>query len=216
MFEGSFLQNYSGYPGAGLSIGQCMMMIGEVITTVFRYRMQLMVGQLWESLARSHTGAMELVIRIVHLIAAEHGFQATLIERFIMGHKRKPFDEWFYLFPHFREYWCIFCIFASKAMNLAAPVIIIIWFRLDQGIERIHNLAISHNHHTNRTNTSPLIVGCLEIYRSKVSHNQSFLDVKGPLTTFNQKNQYSGTNRNQRGLSVVFCLGHQCPEHTVT
>ena len=107
--------------------------------------MQLMVGQLWKSLARSHTGAIELVIRIIHLIATEHSFQATLVERLVMGHQRKSFDQWLNLCPHLREHRGVFCILSSQTMHLRTPIIIVVRLRLNQGIERIHYLAIAYN-----------------------------------------------------------------------
>ena len=67
--------------------------------------MQLMVGQLWKSLARSNTWAIEWIIRIIHLIAAKDSLQATLIESLIMGNKWKPLNQWFNLFPYLWEYW---------------------------------------------------------------------------------------------------------------
>ena len=42
-----------------------MVVIGEVITTEFGDRMQLVILGLWKSLARGHTGTVERVIRIV-------------------------------------------------------------------------------------------------------------------------------------------------------
>jgi hypothetical protein len=112
-----------------------MVVIGEVITAVFRYCMQLMVGQLWKSLAGSHTSTVELVIRIVHLIATEDGFQATLIESLVMGHEGKALYQWLYLFPDNGEYGGLLGVLACQSMNLGTPIIIIVRLWLDQGIE---------------------------------------------------------------------------------
>ena len=132
--------------------------------------MQLMVEQLWKSLARSHTGAIELVIRIVHLITTEHSFQATLIERLVMSHQRKSFNQWLYLCPHLWEHRGIFCILSSQAMYLRTPIIIVVRLRLNQGIERIHYLAIAYYHHAHRADTGPLVVGSLKVYCCKVCY----------------------------------------------
>ena len=64
-----------------------MMMVFEVVTTKFRDGMQLVVLCLWECLARSDAGAVERIIRIVHLVTTENGFQTTLIKSLIMGHQ---------------------------------------------------------------------------------------------------------------------------------
>ena len=74
--------------------------------------MQLMILCLWKSLARSHTSAVELVIRIVHLITTEYGFQATLIEGLVVGHEGQTLNQGLDLFPNLGEYWGLFCIFA--------------------------------------------------------------------------------------------------------
>ena len=97
--------------------------------------MQLMVGQLWKSLARSHTCAVEFVIRIIHLIATEYSLQATFIKGLIMGHEWEPLYQWLYLLPNFRENWGIFSILACEAMHLGTPIVIIVRLRLDQRIE---------------------------------------------------------------------------------
>jgi hypothetical protein len=46
-----------------------------------------MVCQIAESPTRSYKSAMELIVRIVHLVASEYGFQATLVERLIMSYE---------------------------------------------------------------------------------------------------------------------------------
>ena len=146
------------------------MMVFELITAEFRNRVKLVILCLWKSLAGSHTSAQEFIVRIVHLIAAEDGFQAAFVEGFVMRHQWQTFDEWFYLFPHFGEDWSIFCVLTSQTMYLTAPIIIIVGLRLDQRIERIHDLTIPDNHNTNGADAGPLIIGSLKIYSSKVSH----------------------------------------------
>ena len=115
--------------------------------------MKLMVLSMWKSLARSHTCAMEFVIRIVHLITTEHCFQATLIKGLVVSHKRKPLNQWFNLFPDLWEHWGLLCVLSSQAMYLSTPVIIIVGLWLDQRVEGIYGLTITHYHHSNRADT---------------------------------------------------------------
>jgi len=126
------LQDFPGDPGAGFCIGEGVMVVFEMITTEFRDGMQLMVLCLWECLARSDAGAVERIIRIVHLVSAEDSLQTTLIECLVMGYEGKPLDQWLYLFPDFREDGGILCILTCETMNLGTPIIIIIGLRLDQ------------------------------------------------------------------------------------
>ena len=65
-----------------------------------------------------------------------------------MCHKGKAINQRLYLFPHLRKYRCIFCVLTSQTMHLAAPIIIIVGFWLNQRVELIHNLTITHYHHT--------------------------------------------------------------------
>ena len=81
------LQNFPCNPSASFGIGQGVMVVDQVIATGCRHGMQLVVGQpLSEVFARSAAGAVELIVGVIHLVAAHHGFQATLIERAIVGY----------------------------------------------------------------------------------------------------------------------------------
>ena len=110
---------------------------------------------------------MEFVIRIVHLVTAEHCFQATLIEGFVMGHKWQSLNQWLNLFPNYRKYRSLFCVTTRQSMYLRTPIIIIVGLWLNQRVEGIYDLTITHYHHTNGADTGSLVVGCLKIYTSK-------------------------------------------------
>ena len=137
--------------------------------------MQLVVLCLRECLARSDAGAVERIIRIIHLVSAKDGLQTTLIECFIMGYEGKSLDQWLYLFPDFREDGGVLCVLTRETMHLGTPIIIIIGLRLDQRVEGIYNLAIPDDYHTNRADTGAFVVGSLKIYCCKVSHIQPSL-----------------------------------------
>lgn len=132
--------------------------------------MQLMVGQLWESTTGGDTGTEERIVRIVHLVHAEDGLQATFVESFIVGNKGKAFNKRFYLRPYLWEYGGIVGIVTAQSMHLAAPVIIIVRLWLNKRIERIYYLAIPYNYYTNTTNTASFVVCRFKIYRCKVFH----------------------------------------------
>ena len=51
------------------------------------------------NLARFDEGAIEFIIRIIHAVATEDGFEATLVEGFVVRHERKSFYQRLNLSP---------------------------------------------------------------------------------------------------------------------
>ena len=141
-----------------------------MIATGSGHGLKLMVGQITECTAGGGKCVIKLVVRIVHLIDAENGFQTAFIKWFVVSHERQPFYQWFYLRPHLREYRGIIRILTAKAMHLTAPVIIIVRLRLDERVKRIYNLTIAHNDDTYRAYAAALIVGRFEVYCCKIMH----------------------------------------------
>ena len=67
---------------------QSIVVVDEVVATSRRHGMELMVGQQFpEMFARGATSAIKLIVGVIHLVAAHHGFQATLIERAVVRHQ---------------------------------------------------------------------------------------------------------------------------------
>ena len=82
-----FLQQPYRNMGAGLGIGEGVVMMFQIEAARFRHCVQLVVGQLFPEVpACGPAGTKELVVRIIHLIGLEHGLEATLIEGTIVGH----------------------------------------------------------------------------------------------------------------------------------
>ena len=69
-----------------------------------------------------------------------------------MGYEWQAFYQRLYLRPYFGEYWCVLSVFLAETMHLRTPIIIIVRLWLDERVERIHYLAITHNDDTYRTN----------------------------------------------------------------
>ena len=116
-----------------------MMMLFQVISAAGSYYIEF-VRLSWPTFARCGASTVELIVGIVHLIDTEDGFQAALVKGLIMGYQRQSIDKSLYLLPYFGEDRGILCIFCTKSMHLTAPVIIILRFGLDEGIELIHYL----------------------------------------------------------------------------
>ena len=69
-----------------------------------------------------------------------------------MSHQWKAFYQWFNLCPYFGKNRSFIRVFMTKTMYLAAPIIIIVRFWLDERVEGIYYLTISYDGDTNRTN----------------------------------------------------------------
>ena len=54
-----------------------------------------------------------------------------------MSHQWKAFYQWFNLFPYFGKYRSFIRVFMTKTMYLAAPIIIIVRFWLDERVVTI-------------------------------------------------------------------------------
>ena len=137
--------------------------------------LELVVGQGGELATGDTEGVEELIVGIVHPIDAEDGFEATLVEGSVVGHKGQTLYQRLYLCPDFREDGGIFCVFPAKAMNLRTPVVVVVRLGLNEGVERIDYLAVTNDNDTNRANRTALIIGGLKIYCCKFLHTCSVL-----------------------------------------
>lgn len=101
------LQQFQCDGGAGFGIGQGVMMVHEVIAAGGCHCLQLVV---WETMpevpAGGGEGVLEFVVGVVHLIYAERGLQATLVEAGVVCHQGKALDEWGNFLPHIGEHGC--------------------------------------------------------------------------------------------------------------
>ena len=157
--------------GAGFGIRQCVVMACKVISTGCCYSLQLMI---WQAAAIMLTGCgqrvVETIIRIVHLVDAEHLFEATFIEAGVVRHQWEPLDHRRYLFPHIRENRRIFGVFRAKAVNLTAEPLIVFRLRMDEAVEAVHDDTATHDDHAHAANAGTLLVGGLEVYGGEVGH----------------------------------------------
>ena len=73
------------------------MVLGEVVTAIGGYGLELMVGEERAQLSSGGTvGAMEFVVGIFHLIHLEYCLQASFVEGGVVGYHIKCFTEWVY------------------------------------------------------------------------------------------------------------------------
>ena len=147
------------------------MVVFEVVATSFSNSVQLMIGEEFsEMTAGGPACAKELIIRVIHLVAAENSLEAALVEGTVVGHKRQALDKRRYLLPHVRENRSVFGVFLSQAVHAGVPIIIVVRLRLNQGIEAVDKLAVADDDDTNRADACWAVVGGFEIDGGEVLH----------------------------------------------
>ena len=87
--------------------------------------------------ARSPAGAKELVIRIVHLIDAEHGPEAALVKGAVVCHEGQSGDERLDLSPHDGEYGRVVGVLMRESVHLLTEPGVVVGFGMDERIERV-------------------------------------------------------------------------------
>lgn len=114
-------------------------------------------------------GTIKVIIRIIHTISTEHGFQTPLIKGFVMRNQRKPLYFRSNLLPYFRKNRSMGSIFLCQSMNTGVPIQIVIRFGMNEAVEPVGYLTISHNNHPYTTYAGTFIICRLEVYCCKLS-----------------------------------------------
>ena len=130
--------------------------------------MKLMVLGFRKSTTGGPQSIIECIIGIIHAIATEDGLEAALVERFVVCNQWKPFYQRYYLRPDLRKNRSIVGIFAAESMHPCTEIGIIIGLRLNEGIEGVHDFAVTYYDHPHATDTRPLAIGGFKINRCKV------------------------------------------------
>ena len=172
MVHKQILQQMHRYHCAGLCVSKGVMVVHEVISAGCGDGLELMVRKpAAEVTSGSREGVVELVVGIVHLIDTEHGLEASFVETGVVRNEGEALDERFNLLPDVREYRCIFGVLRPKSVYLLADPLVVLGLRVDETVEGIHNLPVTHYHHSDGAYTGGLLVCRLEVYRCKISHN---------------------------------------------
>ena len=80
------------------------MVLGEVVTAIGGYGLELMVGEESAQLSSGGTaGAMEFIAGVFHLIRLEYCLQAAIVEWGVVGYQGQPLYLGRNLCPDFRE-----------------------------------------------------------------------------------------------------------------
>lgn len=95
----------------------------------------------WEVFAKGTSGgpagAMKCIARVFHVVDLKCSFQATFIERTVVGYKRKSVYLWRNFFPYFRECRSMCRIIKYQTMYLGVPVTVVIGVRTYQPINLV-------------------------------------------------------------------------------
>ena len=86
------------------------------------------------------------------MIYTEHSLEAALVEGFVVGDERQTLYQWFYLCPHLGEYAGVLGVLTAETMNLTAPVVIVVWLWLDEGVVSVNYLTIADDDDADGTN----------------------------------------------------------------
>ena len=149
------------------------MVVHEVISAGCGDGLELMVRKpAAEMLSGSRQGVVELIVGVVHLIYLEGSLETSFIETGIVRNEGEALDERFNLLPDVREYRCIFGVLRPKSVYLLAEPLVVLRFGMDETVERVHNLSVTHDHHSDGAYAGGLLVRRLEINSCKISHNQ--------------------------------------------
>ena len=125
------------------------MVVHEVISAGCRNGLELMVRKTAAEVSSgSREGVVELIVRVVHLIDTEHGLEAPFVETGIVRNLRESIDERFYLLPDVWEYRCIFGILRTQPVYLLAEPLVVLRLGVDETVEGVHNLSVTHYHHS--------------------------------------------------------------------
>ena len=149
------------------------MVVHEVISAGCCDGLELMVGEpAAEVTSGSREGVVELVVGIVHLIYLEDSLETSLVETGVVRNQRESLDERFYLLPDVWEYGCIFSVLRSKSVNPLAEPLVVLRLGVDETVEGVHNLPVTHYHHSDGAYAGGLLVCRLEVNSCKISHNK--------------------------------------------
>ena len=173
MVHKQILQQMHRYHCAGLCVSKGVMVVHEVISAGCGDGLELMVRKLAaEMLPGSRQGVVELVVWVVHLIYLEDSLETSFIETGVVRNEGEALDERFNLLPDVWEYRCIFSILRSKPVYLLAETLVVLRFGMDETVERVHNLPVTHYHHSDGAYAGGLLVRRLEINSRKIIHSQ--------------------------------------------
>ncbi len=156
---------------AGFGVGERVVMVSQIEAAGGGDCLKLVVGESAAEVAPGGGKSVEeLVVRVVHLIDLEGGFEAAFVEAAIVGYQRKSFNQRRYLFPDIRKYRSIPGVFLAESVDLLAEPFVVLRFGVDEAIVRVDDLPAAHDNNSYAAHARGLLVSRLEIYCCEISH----------------------------------------------
>ena len=113
-----------------------MVVVLEVVAAGGSDGGETVVGQeAAEMAAGGGKGVVELVVRVVHTIYLESGFETTLVETGVVRHERQPLYERLDFLPHTWKHRSILGVIRTQPVDLLAEPLVIFRFRMYQALE---------------------------------------------------------------------------------
>ena len=148
-----------------LRIGQGMVVIREVKSAGGSDGLELVVREFLPKMSsRCRQRVMEFIVRIVHLIDAEHLLETAFIKGTVVRDQGKPLDKWLNLLPNEGKDWSVLRVFRSQSAYLPAEPLVVLRLGMDEAVEGVHNLPSTYDHHAHAAYAAGLLVGRLEVY----------------------------------------------------
>lgn len=157
---------------AGFGIGQCVVVMPQIVSAGRGYGVQLVVGKLPpEKPARRPAGAEKLIARPRQVVEVQRRPQAPLVERGVVRHQRQPLDAGRQGAPYLLEFGRLVGVGTAQTVNRRGERAVIVGARADQAVKRIDHLAAAHHDRPHRTDARPVAVGRLEVDGSEIGHH---------------------------------------------
>ena len=168
----SLSEKFHRYCRAGFGVGEGVVMMLKLVVAGGGDGLELVVGEAASEVSpRGQQCVVEWVIRVIHLIDAVNGLQASLVKTRVVCDQRETFNKRRDLFPDIRENRRIVGITRPQPVHALAKPAEILRLRMDQRVERIHHHAAAHDYDPYAAYTAGLLVRRLEIYRCKIIHS---------------------------------------------
>ena len=156
---------------AGFRVCEGVVVVGHRAAAGLGDGVQLVVGQtVTEMTARSPAGTKELIVRIVHLIDAEHGLEAAFVKGTVVRHEGQSGDERLNLPPYHGEHGSVVGVLVRETVHALAEPGVVVGFGMDERVERVGDDTVAHHRHAHAAHAAGLPVGGLEIYGGEVGH----------------------------------------------
>ena len=133
--------------GAGFCVGQGVMVVAEVVAAGGGHRLQLMVGEsAAEVPSGGAQGVVEDVVGVVHLIDAEHRFEAAFVEPGVVCNEGESFYQRGDLLPHIGEHRRVLGVAGAQSVYSLAEPLVVFRLRMDERVEPLGDLPVAHHH----------------------------------------------------------------------